>query len=252
MIDEVATFLADEDNDKVLSFKEREAWYRKVTLGAAGFFLAVTLAVINAFYATRGSVIVVQPPEQLILFRDGEGDKAVLTFAMRLAIINAADAGHGDVLMDARLSPVAGGPQFRYSGTMKPVFTDNADAGKCDVGARCIAQPGFLAIEQTDEIIDIPGGTVRGTYLYYPVAEWNCAATKAKLTMTCPQFANFERTMTTLAQKPLSVTVDIELFQDGSRRITCTARAIDVAYLRTKGWTTMSCDTGKVTGAPWF
>jgi hypothetical protein len=252
MIDEVATFLADEDNDKVISIKEREAWYRKVTLGAAGFFLAVTLAMINAFYAMRGSVVVVQPPEQVILYRDGEGDKAVLTFAIRLAMINAADAQHGDVLMDARLSPIAGGPVFRYAGTMKPVFTDTADADKCDVGARCVVLPGLLAIEQTDEIIDIPGGTVRGTYLYYPVAEWNCVAGKGKPTSTCPQFADFDTATTTLGQKPLSLRIDVGLFQDGERQVTCTAPAINGAYLKEKGWTTMSCETAKVTGAPWF
>lgn len=252
MIDEVATFLADEDNDKVISVKERESWYRKVTLGAAGFFLAVTLAAINAFYATRGSVIVVQPPQQLILYRDGEGDRAVLTVAIRLALINAADAQHGDVLMGARLSPVANGPVFEYAGTMKPVFTDKPDADKCDVGARCIALPGFLAIEQTDEIVDVPGGTVRGTYLYYPVAEWNCIAAKAKPTTDCQQFADFNKTMTALGGKPLAVRIDLDLFQDGSRQIYCTAPAINVAYLKEKGWTTISCDGPKVTGKPWL
>lgn len=252
MIEEVATFLADDDDDKVLSPRERKSWYKQVTLGAAGFFLAITLAAINAFYATRGSVVVVQPPQQLTLYRDGEGDKAVLTIAVRLAMINAADAQHGDVLMGARLTPVAGGPVFEYAGTMKPVFTNNADADKCDVGARCVAMKGFLAIEQTDEIIDVPGGTVRGTYLYYPVTEWNCVAAKGKPSTACPQFADFETTMKTLGGKPLSVRLDIDLFQDGSRQITCTGSTLDANYLREKGWTTMSCDNAKVTGKPWL
>ena len=251
MIDEVASFLADDDKDPVVG-KGRDAWYRQVTLGAAGFFLAVTLAVINAFYAMRGSVVVVQPPEQIILYRDGEGEKAVLTFAMRVAMINAADSQHGDVLMDASIAPVTGGPAFRYSGTMKPVFTNDADPGKCELGARCVVLPGFLGIEQTDEIVDIPGGTVRGTYLYYPLAEWNCKIANAAASKGCANYANFETTLATLSGKSLAVTVSINLFQDGTRNLTCGARAIDVAYLRKTGWMAMSCDKARVTGTPWF
>jgi hypothetical protein len=252
MIDEIATFMADDDNDKLLSVKERERWYKQITIGAAGFFLAVSLAAINAISATRGSVIVVQPPQQVTLYRDGEGNKAVLTLAVRLAMINSADASNGDVLMDAHLSPIPDGPVFGYGGTVKPVFTDNPDVDKCDVGARCVALKGLLAIEQTDEIIDIPGGTVRGPYLYYPIAGWNCIEAKAKPPAMCAQFADFDTTVNTLSAKPLSVRIDIDLFQDGSRQIYCKAPAINAAYLKEKGWTTMSCESAKVTGAPWF
>ncbi len=252
MIDEIAAFMADDDNDKLLSVKERERWYKQITIGAAGFFLAVSLAAINAISATRGSVIVVQPPQQVTLYRDGEGDKAVLTLAVRVAMINAADSSNGDVLMDARLSPVPGGPMFGYGGTMKPVFTDNPDVDKCDVGARCVAMKGLLAIEQTDEIIDVPGGTVRGPYLYYPVAGWNCVEAKGKPSATCGQFADFNAAVDTLAAKPLSVRIEIDLFQDGKRQIYCTTSPINAGYLKEKGWTTLSCETAKVTGAPWF
>lgn len=252
MIDEIATFMADDDNDKLLSVKERERWYKQITIGAAGFFLAVSLAAINAVSATRGSVIVVQPPQQVTLYRDGEGDKAVLTLAVRVAMINAADSSNGDVLMDARLTPVSGGPTFGYGGTMKPVFTDTPDVDKCDVGARCVALKGLLAIEQTDEIIDVPGGTVHGPYLYYPVAEWNCIEAKGKPSVPCKQFADFDTAVTTLAAKPLSFRIDIDLFQDGSRQIYCTTTAINADYLKTRGWTRLNCDTAKVTGAPWF
>lgn len=252
MIDEVATFMADDDNDKLLSRKERERWYKQITIGAAGFFLAVSLAAINAVSATRGAVIVVQPPSQLFMYRDGQGDKAVLTLAMRLAMINAADSSNGDVLMAARVMPVSGGPVFTYAGTMKPVFTEKPDIDKCDVGARCIAAQGLLAIEQTDEIVDIPGGSVRGPYLYYPIAEWNCEMPKRKPSVACGQFANFDTTVNTLAAKPMTVRVDIDLFQDGSRQIICKTTAINVVYLRSRGWTALNCENPKVTGAPWF
>lgn len=252
MLDEIATFMADDDNDKLLSRKERAAWYKQITIGAAGFFLATALAVINAFSATRGSVMVVQPPVQLIVYRDGKDDKAVLTFAMRVAMINAADSQQGDVLMDARITPVGAGPVFSYTGTMKPVFTDKADTAECELGARCIAQKGFLAIETTDEIIDIPGGTVRGPYLFYPIVEWNCLGAKDKPVATCPQFATFDTAVDTLGSKPLSVMVEIDFFRDGKRQMLCSSRALDAAYLRDRGWMAMSCDTATVTGAPWF
>jgi hypothetical protein len=252
MIDEIATFMADDDNDKLLSVKERERWYKQITIGAAGFFLAVSLAAINAISATRGSVIVVQPPQQVTLYRDGEGDKAVLTLAVRLAMINSADSSNGDVLMDARLSPVVGGPLFNYAGTVKPVFTDKPDIDKCDIGARCVALKGLLAIEQTDEIIDIPGGTVRGPYLYFPIAGWNCDEAKNTSTAKCGQFENFNTAIDALAAKPLAVKIEIDLFQDGKRQIYCSAPALDANYVKTRGWTAMNCDIARVTGAPWF
>ena len=251
MLDEIATFMADDDNDKLLSPRERQSWYRQITIGSAGFFLAVSLAAINAFSATRGPVIVVQPPQQVTLYRDGEGDKAVLTLAVRVAMINAADSSNGDVLMHAHVTPLADGPAFAYAGTVKPVFTDKPDVDKCDVGARCVAMKGFLAIEQIDEIIDVPGSTVRGPYLFYPVTEWNCVEAKNK-PASCGKFTNFDVTLNALSAKPLSLKIDIDLFRDGSRQIYCTAPAINAAYLRKMGWTTMSCDTAKVTGAPWF
>lgn len=222
-------------------------WHRQITLAMSGFMLSVTLALINAFYAIRGSDVVVQPPEQVILYRDGEGSKAVLTFAMRLAMINAADAGHGDVLMDASIEPIADGPSFRYAAEVQPVFTSDPEAAsKCALGARCIVLPGLMAIENGDEIIDIPGGAVRAKYLSFPAAEWNCDGGER----ACAGFANFPSALRALSGRPLKVSVRVRFNSDGKRDLTCATRPVDADYLRTRGWTTMSCSAAKVSGGP--
>lgn len=249
MFEHVTDLLVDDDPPSTPAEREkaRDAWHTRITIGAAGFFLSVTLAAINGVAVLRGSVIVVQPPEQVILYRDGEGDKAVLTMAMRLAMINAADGQHGDVLMNAAIRPVAGGPTFKFAGTVKPVFTNDPDAAsKCDIGARCVTLPGLLAIEQGDEIIDIPGGAVRSPYLAYPVTDWNCEGSDK----VCAQFGTFDQAVTALAKGRSRFTVSVKYYSDGKRRITCEGRTVDLAYLRKTGWMTVSCTKGTVSGAP--
>ena len=124
MIEDVANLMMDDDPPSTPQEREaaRDAWHTRITIGAAGFFLAVMLAAINAIAALRGSTIVVQPPEQVLLYRDGEGENAVLTMAVRLAMINAADSQQGDVLMEAAMTPITGGPSFKFTGIVKPVF----------------------------------------------------------------------------------------------------------------------------------
>ncbi|OYY89916.1 MAG: hypothetical protein B7Y45_10165 [Sphingomonas sp. 28-66-16] len=251
MLDDVAELLgaADEDGPDTPEERERKAWHRRITIGAAGFFLAVMLAAINAISAIRGSVIVVQPPEQVILYRDGDDDKAVLTMAMRLAMINAAGAEHGDVLMEATITPMKGGPAFKFAGSVKPVFTNDPDAAsKCEIGARCVTLPGLLAIEQGDDIIDIPGGSVRSPYLAYPVTDWNCEGDAKQ----CGRFTNFDHAIAAIARGEGEFTVNVNFYSDGKRRIICQGRAIDLAYLRKTGWMTIGCKQTKITGAPVF
>lgn len=251
MIDDVANLMMDDDPPSTPQERERarDAWHTRITIGAAGFFLAVMLAAINAIAALRGATIVVLPPEQVLLYRDGEGKNAVLTVAMRLAMINAADSQHGDVLMEASIAPLGRGPGFRFASAVKPVFTsDPQAASKCDIGARCIALPGLVAIEQGDEIIDVPGGSVRSPYLAYPITDWNCEGEQK----TCAKFADFDQAVTVLAGGASRFTVSVKYFSDGNRRITCDGRSIDAAYIRKTGWMTVRCQTTNVSGAPWF
>lgn len=228
--------------------RRRKRAKQVMSLAQSGFLLSAVLAIINVFYAIQGSTIVVQKPEQVILYRDGEGASAVLTMAMRLAMINTTTQA-GDVLMTARLVPVRGGPSFAYAATVKPVFTRDADtARQCQLGARCIVHPGLVAIEHGDDIIDLPGGSVRGAYLSYPMAGWNCEGTDK----ACTQFGDFAAAVRSIGGKPLAVTVRINFYGDGHRDLYCATNPVNARYLAQKGWVTMSCQSSAVFGAPWF
>lgn len=239
--------MSDDQAAAAASAPPRKPWYRKLTLSIAGFTLSVTLALINLFYAVRGSDIAVQPPAQLILYRDGDGAKGVLTLAVRLAMVNA-DASHGDVLMKAALSPAPGAPRFDFLSTVKPVFTSAPDAAsRCDIAARCVAHPGLLMIEQEDQILDIPGGAVRGSYLTFPIVGWNCTA---KAATACARYANFDAAADGLAGRPLDVTIRLDFFSDGHRDLRCVTKPLDAAYLAQKGWSTLRCREASVKGGP--
>lgn len=218
-----------------------------LTLGTAGFTLSVTLALINAYYAARGSEIILQPAEQVILYRDGEGERAVLTLAMRLAMINAADSAHGDVLMKASVRAGGRRASFGYSSEIKPVFSSTeAKPEDCPFGSRCVALPGLVAIEQGDQILDIPGGAVRSHYLAFPLIDWNCEG------RDCASFTDFTSAARTLAGRPLDATVEVSFFSDGNRRMRCLAKPIDLAYLTKNGWMSMRCGMATVKGGGWL
>lgn len=239
------------DQETIEEFVEdaRTAWYTTLSVDAATFVLALALAMVSAFSALRGPVMVVQPAEQVVLYRDGEGDNAVLTLAMRLAMINATDASNGDVVMKAQISPATGAPSFGHVATVKPVFTNDEDAAdKCDIGARCILLDGLLAIEREDEILDIPGGSVRAAYLAYPIVDWNCEGDKA----ACGQYVDFKSAVEKLSRSASDFTVKVSFYGDGERTLTCKGRQIDAAYLESRGWMTVSCDSATVTGEPFF
>ena len=114
---------------------EPKPWYRRFSLALSAFIMSVTITLINAFYSVRGSEIVLLEPEQVILYRDGEGDQAVLAFAMQLPMINAAGGQHGDVMLKADLQPGSDSPRFRYQAVVTPVFTNIPNAAdRCDLG----------------------------------------------------------------------------------------------------------------------
>lgn len=249
MDEKVSTGSIDEETVEDFIEEARTAWYTRISVDAATFVLALGLALASAFTAFRGPVMVVQPAQQVVLYRDGEGENAVLTMAMRLAMINATDASNGDVVMQARITPTAGGPSFGFAATVKPVFTNDEDAAsKCDIGARCIALDGLLAIEREDEILDIPGGSVRAAYLAYPIVDWNCEGNK----QACAEYVDFNGVVEKIARSASDFSVKVTFFGDGERTLTCKGRAIDAAYLKSRGWMTVSCDKAAVTGEPFF
>lgn len=218
-----------------------------LTLGAAGFIMSVTLAIINAFYALRGAEVVVQAPEQVILYRDGEGEQSVLNLAMRVAMINAADSAHGDVLMKSSITFAGHDAAFAYSAELRPVFGHGEQLAEgCESGARCIGLPGLKVTELGETTLDIPGGGVRTLYAGFPLTEWNCEGAD------CAMFGDTGAAAAALAGKPLEAIVTLEFFGDGKRKMHCTTRALDEAYLGETGWMSMRCDPARVTGDPWL
>ena len=221
-----------------------QTWRPSLALSAFVMSLAITL--ISAFTALKGPDIVVLPPDQVLFYRDGEGDDAVLTMAMELEMINTASA-HGDVLLDATIQPRGDGPAFRYQSLVRPVFTDTSTGERdCDLGSRCLELPGLYLIETVDEIVAMPGASARSTFLSFPATEWNCEGTPEQ----CHRYASFNQAVAAMGSDPLDVTVTIRFHQDGHRDVVCRGGAANTDYLKRAGWIAAPCEETEILGEP--
>lgn len=208
------------------------------SLALAAFLMSLAVTLINVYYAMRGSDLSVDPPAQLILYRDGEGDAAVLTVAARLEMINGSD-GYGDVLKDATLSFDDQGSSFEYQGTVRTVLAGNdADAKpSCELGLRCLQLPGLHIVERSDEILETPGGTARVFTLSFPLVAWNCAGDSKR----CERFGNFAAAARALPREQLTSTLRLRFHSDGARRLTCVTKRLELDYLLKVGWISIPC-----------
>ena len=212
------------------------------SLSLAAFLMSLSITLINIYYAMRGAEIAVDPPAQLILYRDGAGDASVLTVAVRIDMINVAD-GYGDVLKTASLSLDGGRAAFGYEGTIRTVFAGaDQKTPDCELGLRCLQLPGLYVIERTDEILDMPSGAARAFTLSFPVVSWNCAGSGRN---GCSRFASFPKTIATLSEKGLSATIKLGFHSDGERKLTCGTGTLDRNYLRKVGWISLPCEVAK-------
>ena len=100
--------------------------------------------------------------------------------------------------------------------------------------------------ELGETTLDVPGGGVKALTAGFPLVEWNCEG------RDCAKFADADAAAAALAGEGLEPIVTLEFFGDGERRMTCAARAIDVAYLKDTGWMSMRCQKAEVTGDPWL
>lgn len=208
------------------------------SLSLAAFVMSLGITLINVYYAMRGSEIAVDPPAQLILYRDGAGDASVLTAAIRIDLINTSD-GYGDVLKDASISLDRGRTDFDYQGTLKTVFTNSADQQPpaCELGMRCLALPGLYVVERSDEILDTPSGAARAYTLSFPLVSWNCAGDPK----ACGQSGSFAGSLAALPAGPVSATMLLRFHSDGVRRLRCATGRVDRAYLQKVGWISVPC-----------
>ncbi len=228
----------------------RVPWWQRwrPSLAISAFTMSLTITLISAFTALKGSEIVVLPPDQVLLYRDGEGEAAVLTMAMRLDMINAASA-HGDVLLDATIQPGTDGPAFRYQSLVRPVFTDTSTGERtCAFGSRCIELPGLYLIETVDDIVAMPGGSARSTFLSFPAAEWNCKGTPEQ----CRSYASFNQAVAAIRSDPIEVTVRVKFHEDGGRDVVCRGAAANTDYLKLAGWIAAPCAETDISGEPFL
>lgn len=219
-------------------------------IALAALMLSLVIALINVYYAVRGPEVVVQPADQVILYRDGEGEDAILAIAVPTMMINAASAEHGDVMVEATLSPGDAGDTYRYQTLVNPIFTqDTAGAReKCEVGIRCIVFGDLVLVERSDEIIDIPGGSAKSRYLSFHLTPPNCEGPAA----ACNRYPDAARAIAGLNGKPLTLKVDLEFHSDGRRVLTCPIEKVDLSYLKDNGWTALACTGGSVKGDRFF
>jgi len=208
------------------------------SLSLAAFVMSLSITLINVYYSIRGSEIAVDPPAQLILYRDGSGDASVLTAAVRIDMINVSD-GYGDVLKSARLSFDGRRTAFEYQGTVKTVFANPASPPTCELGLRCVQLPGLYVIERSDEILDMPSGAARAFHLSFPLVSWNCAGPAN----ACGGFETFDRSLQGLPGKQATASLDLNFHSDGGRTLKCNAGRIDLAYLQKVGWVSVPCSS---------
>lgn len=208
------------------------------SLSLAAFLMSLSITLINIYYSMRGSELAVDPPAQLILYRDGTGDASVLTAAARLDMINVSD-GYGDVLKDAVISFDGGKTAFDYQGTVRTVLAGNAAGATpdCELGLRCLQLPGLYIVERSDEILETPSGAARAFNLSFPLVSWNCAGGD----QACARFGPFAQSASGLPAKGLTATVRLKFHSDGERRLRCTTGALNLAYLQKVGWISVPC-----------
>ena len=227
----------------------RLRWFPRVTLALSAFIMSLAVTLISAYYALQGPEVLVRPPEQILLYRDGEGPQSILGFGIQLDMINGA-SDYGDVMLEADLSPANSEVAFRFQNVLRPVFTGSAKASTddCALGSRCISHPGLLLIEQPDTLVDLPGGAARAMHLSFPAAQWNCEGSK----QACARYATFDRAASAIAARPLGISIRLTFNRDGERRVRCSGGRIDGAYLQKLGWVTLACEQSEVTGGPWL
>lgn len=234
--------MAQKSSQSVGKFRFKPTLQLEASLSLAAFLMSLSITLINIYYALRGAEIAVDPPAQLILYRDGTGDASVLTAAIRVDMINVAD-GYGDVLKTASTSFQSNRTTFEYEGTLKTVFTGgDQKIPDCELGLRCLQLPGLYVIERTDEILDIPSGAARAFNLSFPLISWNCGGAGGK---DCTRFGSFSESVAALPSKGLSLTVRLKFHNDGDRKLTCETGPLSREYLQKVGWISLPCGSSR-------
>ncbi|HEY5723304.1 MAG TPA: hypothetical protein VIT45_13370 [Allosphingosinicella sp.] len=222
-------------------------WLSEVTIGGAAFVLSLSIAGGSFVQFLLGPEIDVLPPQQVIFYRGGLPNRAVLYAALRLPIVNKASS-YNDVIVDATLQPFGDNPRIPYATMVSPVFNDEDDPEQskvhCVQGRRCHFFKRMAISELSDDVVVIPGG---GAHAYYYSFRMFCRDEPG-----CADFASFDQAVAALQARSRKVGVELKLYADGTRTITCPIASINAEHLRKVGWQSINCENPTVTGTPFL
>jgi hypothetical protein len=215
-----------------------------MTITVAAFVMSLAITAINAYYALRGAEVSVLPLEDVIIYREGDGETSVAVAAVRIGLVNVA-ADRSDILLAAELQLEESGPWFQLEGSVQPDFNNEPAPIPC-AGTECIASFRNLLLKDVpDEIIDVPAGSARLRWMKFPL---HCTGSRA-----CSNYEQFNATAGALNQRRITLRLRLKFQEDGERDVRCTtAAAVEGQYLREVGWTSLQCATSGVAGEPFL
>lgn len=220
-----------------------------ISISLAAFIMSATTTLLNTYFALQGSEISIQKPQHVLLYRDGVGENAVLSVAMRLEAINTASS-YGDVVLDTHLSVGQGRESFAQEGQASPAFTTNAQvaAQRCPLDQSCVIADGLIVVQRNDQIMDLPGGAAKALTPYFWLVEQSCSGAQND----CARWRDFTSASQGLQQWPITFRVKINFRKDGERTIVCVTPPLDGEYLADIGWTQLPCTEARVEGDSWL
>ncbi|MBN8553481.1 MAG: hypothetical protein J0L52_11370 [Caulobacterales bacterium] len=244
----------------VVSIARTPVW-KLLEAGAtvAAFLLSLGVFLLGGLQTLQGAEVVVLEPQYVYLYRDAptpESDSLIL--AVEAGMINTARADYGDVAVEA-FATLGGTSEtearFPYDASVEPVTHphDEARVIDCPVDARCVTATGanplrpgqmsLLIIERRSELLSIPGGSSRATWMSF--AFGNCHGHPN----TCARFSTFEGAMQELRNAPeLAFEITLAFHSDGRKLLRCSleetsesAREEFLTFLEERGWATLRC-----------
>jgi hypothetical protein len=222
-------------------------WLSEVTIGGAAFVLSLSIALGSFIQFILGPEIDVLPPEQILIYRGGTPDRAVLYAAIRLPMVNKS-SGYNDVIVDAGIQPFGTGPKMAYTTLINPVFNDEEDPAlskaHCVQGRRCHHFAKMAISELGDDVVVIPAGGAHANYYAFRLF---CRGEKG-----CSDLATVDKAVAALETRSREITITLNLYSDGPRTITCPIAPISASHLREFGWLSRPCKDSRVSSAPVF
>ena len=209
------------------------------SLALAAFIMSLGVTGVTVFHGLRGAEIVVLPPQQILFYRDGDGERSVLAVLARVDVINKTSA-YGDVLLGSEVQ-LEGPAGARFGGTAlaTPTFRSDGSAAAeadCPVISQCVRLAGLTVVEAVADVPDLPGGSGTSLPLVHALAGWNCEGSRSR----CAGFDRFNDSVGQLKDR-FSLSVRLRLHEDGVRTFRCNV-SLNKAYLRQIGWVSVPCN----------